>query len=213
LPPSTFAPIFPAPVALPRGPHGMSREDVALAQRGRLLQAVTRVVAEKGYAKATIAAIAREAGVSPNVFYEHFDGKESCYLAAYDAFAQTLLQRIAGEIAPTTQWQDFLTTALGAYLGTLESEPVTARAFLLEMDGAGPDARERRQGAYEAFASVIEQRHRELLGAAPLPRAAYLAIVYGVRALACDVLEGRTAGSLTDLAPDIEHWLTRTLSP
>jgi AcrR family transcriptional regulator len=191
----------------------MSRDEVAHAQRDRLLQAVTTVVADKGFAHATISAIARQAAVSPNVFYEHFADKEACYLAAYDAFAQTLLERIAGEIAPATQWQHFLRTALDAYFGTLAAEPVAARAFLLEMDGAGPRARDRRQAAYAAFATVIEQRHRELTGAQPLPRAAYLGIVHGVRALACDVLDGRLEDSFTALACDIETWLTATLSP
>jgi len=208
----TLAPIFPAPVALPRGPHALSRDDVAAAQRDRLLHAVTGVVAEKGFAKATIAAIAREAGVSPNAFYEHFDGKEACYLAAYDVFAQTLLERVAGTVDPATRWEDFLATALGAYLGTLAAEPAAARAFVIEMDGAGPRARERRYAVYAAMAAVIKQRHTELLPSHPLPDVAYMGIVHGVRELVCDVLEGRAAGTLDDLAPDIEHWLSATLT-
>ncbi len=210
--PPAYAAVFSAPVVLPRGPHGLDRADVAQAHRDRLLHAVTRVVADKGFAKATISAIAREAGVSPNVFYEHFASKQDCYLAAYDVFAETLLERVAGTIDPATRFEDFLTTALGAYLGTLGAEPLAARAFVLEMDGAGPRARERRHAVYAAMAAVIKQRHSELLPSHPLPDAAYMGIVHGVRELVCDVLEGRTAGTLDDVAPDIAHWLSATLT-
>jgi hypothetical protein len=37
-----------------------------------------------------------------------------------------------------------------------------------------------------------------------------MAIVHGVRELACDVLEGREPRSLTDIAPDIRRWLNAT---
>lgn len=207
-------PIFAAPVPLPRGPHALTREQVAEAQRSRLLEAVAGVVAAKGFAGATVAEIARRAAVSPNVFYEHFAGKEACYLAAYDVFAQTLLERIAGEVAPTTGWQDFITAALGAYLGTLEAEPSAARGFVLEMDGAGPQARERRHAAYAAIAAVLQQRHHELCARdsslSPLPALAYVGIVHGVRELVCDALEGRSDGGVTAIAPDILSWMTAT---
>jgi AcrR family transcriptional regulator len=190
----------------------MSREQVSLAQRDRLLHAVTRVVAETGFPNATIAAIARGAGVSPNVFYEHFDGKEECYLAAYDVFAQSLLERVAGEIDPATRVEDYIATALHAYLGTLDAEPTLARAFVLEMDGAGAAARERRHAVYAAMAAVIKQRHRELSGDdAVLPELGYMGIVHGVRELVCDALEGR-GGDLTGLEPDIQRWLAATLT-
>ncbi len=208
----TLEPILAQPLALPRGPHDLDRTEVAAAQRQRLLLAITAVVAQTGFPRATIAAIARTAGVSPNAFYEHFDGKESCYLAAYDVFAQTLLERVAGTVEPATRWEDFLTTALHAYLGTLAAEPVAARAFVLEMDGAGARARERRHAVYAAMAQVIKQRHVELLDAAPLPDRAYLGLVHGIRELVCDVLEGRADGTLADLAPDIQRWLKATLT-
>jgi AcrR family transcriptional regulator len=211
---TALPPIFGTPVSLPRGPHGLTRDAVALVQGGRLLDGVTRVVAERGYAATTVAEIARRAAVSPNVFYEHFGGKEDCYLAAYDVFAQTLLERIAGEITPTTEWQDFVVAALGAYLGTLDAEPLVARAFLLEMDGAGPRARQRRHAAYAAIAAVLQQRHKELCerdpSLSPLPQLAYMGIVHGVRELACDVLDGRIEGPVTGLTDGILAWITAT---
>jgi AcrR family transcriptional regulator len=212
---STLPPIFGMPIALPRGPHDLTREAVAAAQRGRLLDGVTSVVAEKGFPQATISEIARRAGVSPNVFYEHFAGKEVCYLAAYEVFTQALLERIAGDVVPGTGLQEFITTALAAYLGTLEAEPSAARAFVLEGDGAGAEARRRRHAAYAAIAAVLKQRYDELRlmesdDLEPLPDLAFMAIVHGVRELACDAMEGRIEGSLTDIAPDIERWLTAT---
>lgn len=209
---ATLPAIFARPLSLPRGPHGLSRGEVSAIHRGRLLDAVTRVVADEGYGPATVAQIIRRAGVSPNVFYEHFVSKQACYLAAYDLFAESLLGRIAGEIEPAVQWREFVSGALNAYLGTLDNEPIAARAFLLEMDAAGPLARERRHAAYAAIAAAIQQRHKEMCNRdpslSPLPDSAYMGIVHGVRELVCDVLEGRSVSQLRDLAPDVEAWIT-----
>ena len=49
------------------------------------------VSAEKGLAVTTIADIVREAGVSKRTFYEHFDGKEACFLALYRAVSASAL--------------------------------------------------------------------------------------------------------------------------
>ena len=43
------------PRPLPRGPHRLAREIIEASQRGRLLDAIAEVVAEKGYAAATVA--------------------------------------------------------------------------------------------------------------------------------------------------------------
>ena len=57
---------------------------ISRSQRERLLEATLRVVAAKGYAAATVADLTREAGVSRTTFYELFEDKEACFLAAYD---------------------------------------------------------------------------------------------------------------------------------
>lgn len=206
-------PIFATPAPLPRGPHDLSRDEVGAAHRARLLAALTTVVAEKGYAGTTIGEVARIAGVSPNVFYAHFAGKEACFLAAYEVFSQALLERITEEIAPADELGDVITLGLRAYLSTLAAEPKVTRAFLLETDGAGPAARGRRHEAYAAIAAVIAHRHRELAEDDPrlgrLPDLAYVGMVHGIRELVCDSL-GRADGALTDLEEPIAVWLTAT---
>jgi len=63
------------PRRLPRGTHGLDPSLVAASQRTRLLEAVGRAVADKGYAAATIDDVVRDAGVSKKTFYEHFSDK------------------------------------------------------------------------------------------------------------------------------------------
>ena len=207
--------VFATPSALPRGPHRLTREQVADSQRGRLLGAIAALVAEHGYAAATITATARRAGVSPNVFYEHFASKEECFLAAYDVFARALLEAIATQVEPTTEWPAFIASAAGAYLGALEADRPAARAFLLEMDAAGPEARRRRHEAFAAFAALLRERHEQMRRAdaslGPLPDRIYLGMSLGVRALVCEALEQPSRRPLTDLVPDILHWLTATI--
>lgn len=210
-----FPPIFSSPAPLPRGPHGLTRAQVSASQRTRLMAAMAELAAERGYASATIAEVARRSGVSPNAFYAQFADKEDCYLSAYRVFAQTLLQRLAAEVEPDAGWLEFVSATLEAYLGTLEAEPELARGFLLEMNGAGPKARAVRHEAYAAIAAVVKERHAQIRRAdprlGPLPDRAYLGMVHGVRELVCDELERERRPQLTRLAPDIVAWITATV--
>ena len=207
--------IFGPPTALPHGRHSLSREEVAASQRRRLLAAVTDLVAERGYANLTITEAARRARVAPNRFYEHFRDREECFLAAYAAFSQALLARVAAVSLAATGWQEFIVSTLDAYLSTLDAEPACARAFLIEINGAGSEARRRRRDMYAAFAALLRARHEEMrrldprLG--PLPESVYMGLVHAVRELACDRLERGPEGPLTALAPDIVRWIAATV--
>ncbi len=204
--------IFGSLKSLPRGPHGLSRDEVMASQRDRLLASVVELVAEHGYVATTITEVAKRAGVSPNVFYEHFAGKEECFLAAYDRFATELLARITDRVAEAPDWSHFIEESMQAYLSTLDAEKTAARAFLLEMDAAGPEARHRRNVAFSAYSEMIRQQHMQMRQAAPelgeLSDHAYLAISMGVRGVVCAQLETDPQAHLVDIAPDVAHWVT-----
>lgn len=59
--------------------------------RRRLLDAAVRRFAEAGYQHASLAVIARDAGVSPPAVYSHFADKQALFLAAFDDDAGRLL--------------------------------------------------------------------------------------------------------------------------
>lgn len=207
--------IFTISDPLPRGPHGLPREAVAASQRARLMAAFTELLAERGYAAVTIAGLAQRAGVSRGAFYEHFADKEACLLAAYDHFAATLIGAMTATLDESTPWSSFVETTLDGYLGTLERDPTAARAFIVEIDAAGPAARRRRREAIDGFAALLVQRHAEIrerdpsLGA--LPERVYLGLVLGIRELVRGALEAERTPALRQLAPEIRLWVTATI--
>jgi AcrR family transcriptional regulator len=200
---------------LPRGPHRLTRREVAASQRRRLERAITELLAERGYAAITIGELAARAGVSRGAFYEHFSGKEDCLLSAYDRWAASLLEAMAGGVTDQTTWDQFIDLALDGYLGSLEADPVAARAFIVEMDGAGPRARERRRQAIHAFAETLGARHRAMRrrrrGLGPLPARVYLGLALGVRELLREALEEADEPSLRGLRADVRTWITATV--
>ena len=123
------------PRRLPRGTHGLDRRLVVESQRTRLLEAVGRAVAEKGYSDTTIDDIVRGAGVSKKTFYEHFSDKEDCFVSAYEVAAEQLFERVrdAQLRNPEDDWLERTRAGIVAYLRWLAAEPALARVFLIEV--------------------------------------------------------------------------------
>jgi AcrR family transcriptional regulator len=151
------------PRRLPRGTHGLDPSLVAASQRSRLLEAAGQAVAEKGYAAATIDDIVRGAGVSKKTFYEHFEDKLGCFLAAYEAASDELYEHVtAAQDAAGAGWHDRTRAGIHAYLRWLAAEPALARVFLIEIAAAGPDAlacRERLRDRYAERMRALQDGH------------------------------------------------------
>ena len=135
---------------LPRGRHSLSREEVVASQRERMLRGLADAMADKGYVNTTVADVLRVAGVSRETFYQQFESKLDCFLAAYDAAAAIVLARMD---AGPGDWE----AALGTYLRTLAAEWAFARLFLLEVYAAGPEALQRRAEHQAAFVDRAEK--------------------------------------------------------
>jgi AcrR family transcriptional regulator len=144
--------------ALPRGRHGLSREQVASTQRRRIFGAMADVMADKGYARTTVADVIGAAGVSRETFYEQFSSKQHCFEEAFDSAAAELFGGLADQVATTTGEPpsanlpaDRFERLLGAYLDAIASQPNLARLCLVEVFAAGPGALERRASTQARF--------------------------------------------------------------
>src|SRR3954449_10528037 len=148
--------------ALPRGRHAAPREVVRESQRGRMLAAMAEAVGTKGYGDVAVADVIARAGVSRKTFYEHFDNKEECFLAAYDAGVELMLDAIDEAIgaAATAGPVAIASAGTARYLELLAANPAFARTFLIEVLAAGPRALERRARVHARFAEQLAVVHR-----------------------------------------------------
>ena len=82
---------------------GVGREKVSEIQRARILAAMTEVAAERGAGNVTVAHVVSRSGVSRRTFYELFDDRETCFLAAFDAAAQRIAARVLSAYGSETR--------------------------------------------------------------------------------------------------------------
>jgi AcrR family transcriptional regulator len=161
-------------------------------QRARLLEAMVQAVAEKGYEAATVADAVRLAKVSRGTFYELFQSKEACLLAAYRLGYEVLDHRIDSAIRDATSWRQELRLGIRAYLQTLEHDPLFARVYLIEAAVVW----EEREAVLHRFARRYARTFAKSARQSPPPEALYL-LAHGVHALACARV--RANESVTDL--------------
>lgn len=197
------------PRRLPRGSHGLDRELVAASQRTRLLDAVGRAVADKGYSGATIDDIVRAAGVSKMTFYQHFRDKEDCFVAAYEAAGEELFERVRAANTRPEGWLERMAAGIRAYLTWLAGDPALARAFLIEVAAAGPRAAECRERVRDRYAELMRELQDEARADIPslprLPAEIFHALVAAVDDLVVRRIRESGAEDLPRLEPILLH--------
>lgn len=190
---------------LPRGRHGLSPEFVARNQRERLIAGLTQALYEVGYQKTTVSLIGQRAAVSKSDFYKHFESKDECFIAAYEAAVGRIRAQVgeACEAAVGKPWAVRVSAAIDALLKLFTSEPALASIVLVEGLRAGRDVYDRYQGALESFVSYLREGAPGSPGGGEVPEATGEAVVGGVASmLGRRVLAGE-AEQLEQLFPEI----------
>ncbi len=143
------------------GRHSIPPDVLRHHQRERLLAALASCVAENGYNATTVADITSAASVSRRTFYEHFDDKEECFLAAYEAldrYIETLMKEAAGDIE---EWPDRVAAAVRATTAFLASRPNLARIYVVEVAVVGgAAANAARERTTTRFVELLEPGRR-----------------------------------------------------
>jgi AcrR family transcriptional regulator/DNA-binding MarR family transcriptional regulator len=194
----------PGPDGLPHPgtPHDVGQasghEQVSEIQRARLLAAMTQVVSERGAPNVTVARVVARSGVSRRTFYELFEDREDCFLAAFD----DAIARIASEVVPVYEgatrtqrahsWRAKIRAALIALLEFLDDEPGMGRLVIVETLGAGPRALERRARVLAQVIAIVDEGRLEAKRSDGPPPLTAEGVVGGVFSLVHSrLLEGR----------------------
>ena len=133
----------------------LAQGGVAELQRARILAAMSELVRERGVSGVTVAHVVARSGVSRRTFYELFDDRDGCLLAAFDHAVERARAAVLPVYRDTRRealgaWEEQLRAALDALLGFLDEEPALGR--LLVVDALAADQR------------VLEHRARILDG-------------------------------------------------
>jgi AcrR family transcriptional regulator len=200
---------------LPRGRHKLSREDVRDSQRRRLIRAMLEQVAEKGYPATTVGDVVSAARCSRNAFYELFEDKEACYIAACDETATEMLEALYSAVEEES-WLAALRRGMGSYLRWWVEHPRFATAYVIDLPTAGRRALEQRDRAYARFAEMFEglaaRARAEEPGLPPLAPLVPRLLVTGItETVAQEVRQGRLA-ELTRLDEELVAFISRALT-
>ncbi|MFT3864766.1 MAG: TetR/AcrR family transcriptional regulator [Solirubrobacterales bacterium] len=194
---------------LPPGRHGLPRDFVVHNQRERLIAGLAEAVAEKGYGGTTIADITRHAAVSRRTFYEHFDGKDECFVAAFDTVTEQLRERVDEAFKAEDEWPEAAKAGIAAMLTLLAAEPNLARLAMVEAMVAGPVVVERYDAAVQTFipyfAAGREGRPKKVLDR--LSDSTEEALVGGMISLISRRVVAGQADELESLLPDLTEFV------
>jgi AcrR family transcriptional regulator len=147
----------------PSGSRRLPVELVRTVQRERLIVAMLDAAATLGYRETNVQDVIERAGVSRPTFYDHFANKDDCFLAAFDAGARRLRNRLDAAASGAEDWRGRLRLGLAAALAFAVAEPQTARTLIVEARAASPEATRRRIDLLDGFANCIDSAARELL--------------------------------------------------
>jgi AcrR family transcriptional regulator len=185
---------------LPPGRHGLPHVFVAENQRERLLDGVVAAVAEHGYNAATIAQITAEARISRRTFYEYFEGKQECFLAAYEMIEAHVLDSMLSAPGADAPWPDRVRARLAALLDVLCRDAAVSRCFLVEPLAAGAEVAARYRESMQLLAAALRPE--------PPPSGLNMevrdqALIGGIATLIVRRLNSAAPARLPDLLPDL----------
>jgi AcrR family transcriptional regulator len=191
------------PERLPRGRHGLPRRFIVHNQRERMLLAVAEAVAEQGFATTTVADIIARARLSRRTFYEHFADKEECFLAAYDTVVEQLLAAVGQAYEQAEGWAQKVHDGLETFLAYLAAEPAFARMCIVEVVGAGPEARSRRDAAMRVFVDFLAPGREEAPKGIDVPALSEEIVVGGIYEIIYSRLQRDAADELVEMLPEL----------
>jgi AcrR family transcriptional regulator len=159
----------------------------------------------------------RIARTSRRNYYEHFEDRDACFLALFDAINDATMARIADAVNPGLPWEKQVDVAVGAFLDSVSARPALFSSFARELPALGRAGAERQRAVIERFAELLVglvesgRRSRPDVGAHALSADTAILIVGGLRELTLIALEdGRDPAQLRAVTADAVKAILKT---
>jgi AcrR family transcriptional regulator len=191
--------LLPAPVGRTKLPREIREEH----QRKHVAEEAIGVFAKRGYQATTVDHIVVAAKVGVGTFYGLFDGKEDCFLHAYDQIVDSARERIGTAAAPASSWPEKTAAALRELLRLIAAEPLPARLALVEAQTAGPNALTRYEATLDSVIPFLRAGREESPLGDELPQTLEEATLGGVVWLLHQHLVNEGPESIEPLFPEL----------
>jgi len=174
--------------------------------RRRAIEAMAASVAERGYARTTVADVLRLAGMSRRTFYRIYQNREECFLDTYAVVSDEALAHITRSSGPGSGECEGIEEPLRAVLEYLASRPAHAHVLVTEPVSAGGQSVERHAATLGAFRDRLQP---VLVAGGGSDRMASTAAVGAVYHVIQRHLWDGEASDLPALAPDLARLVGR----
>ena len=187
-------------------------------KRVRILDAAIKVFAERGFHSATVAEIAKAAGVADGTIYLYFKGKDDLLLRLFDEKMTELLAEARSALADEADAPSRLRRFILLHLSVVERHPELASVLIVELRHSAQFLKAADRNKLAAYIDLIAEVVRAgqesgELSAAISPATVKRAIFGALDELALGwLLSGRRA-SLKKTAAEVAEWLVRGLLP
>jgi TetR/AcrR family transcriptional regulator, fatty acid metabolism regulator protein len=130
-------------------------------KRARILDAAVRVFAERGFFGATVAGIARAAGVADGTIYLYFKSKDDVLLRLFDEKMTDLLDEAKAAAAQEGSASARLSRLVQLHLALVEKDPELAQVLIVELRQSAQFPRAEGRQKLAAYLDVFGQIVRE----------------------------------------------------
>jgi AcrR family transcriptional regulator len=143
-----------------RGAHaynGAVREQLAELQRARIIGAMFDVAAQRGVGGVTVAHVVERSGVSRRTFYEHFEDREDCLLAAFERALSIASRDVLPAFESAKGWRERIRAGLVELLAFCDREPSVARMLVCESQASGSRVAQRRVQVLSRLTDIVDR--------------------------------------------------------
>lgn len=121
-----------------------------------MLIAIAEAVSELGIANVSVAEVVSRAGVSRRTFYEAFDDRNDCLLAALDFAIERATQRALPAWREHGEWREAIRGALSELLRFIDEEPVLGALLVVDWPAAWGLAAQRRAALTATLVAAVD---------------------------------------------------------
>ncbi len=187
---------------LPPG-RATPRREVERSQRERLFAAMVAAVAEKGYEATTVADLVELSGVSRSAFYQHFEGRQACFLATVEAVVKPALEFAAGIQLGD---EDLARRSFEALVEWVVAQPSAAKTCF-DVHAAGPEGVALGKRILAEFNHSLKRLLDSIPGHEDTPADFVRALLAGTQEVIHSRIYGGHEEELLDLAPLLWGWI------